>query len=387
MLRTRTFALFTATLILTAFAVSTVAANDDCANATSITGEVLFETDTLATATPSVGITEVCGLSQVNADRWYVFTASDDVILRVSTCGSHDSPAVDEGTDTVLSVFDGCGGTHLECNDDWPDGSDVPQCESAALVDEGLPRDSAIARFVQSGETVYIRVSHYGPTAAGEYNFLAFVSPLNDDCEDALPAVPGTYTGNNRYATVDGASSCATGDAENDVWFEFTAPANGSLVASVNDTQYVSLHSGCPGDISTELACSESFGTGSVSLSMATGETVLVRVAPSVKIGTDFALILEYAVGVQFRRGDANSDGSYDISDAIFTLSGLFTSGTAPACDDSADANDDGMIDIGDAVFTLSSLFSGGAEPPGSDACDTDPTDDGLACDSYDLCP
>ena len=66
-----------------------------------------------------------------------------------------------------------------------------------------------------------------------------------------------------------------------------------------------------------------------------------------------------------FKRGDANADGAFDLSDAIFTLSSLFLGGPVPPCKDSADSNDDGALDISDASYRLNFLFLGGRD--GSD--------------------
>ncbi|MEM7262821.1 MAG: VCBS repeat-containing protein [Planctomycetota bacterium] len=83
----------------------------------------------------------------------------------------------------------------------------------------------------------------------------------------------------------------------------------------------------------------------------------------------------------EFDRGDCNTDGAFDIADAISLLGVLFTSGGSFDCDDACDANDDGELDIADAVAALSSLFSGAgplAAPHMS--CGVDPTDDALDC-------
>ncbi|MBI4601451.1 MAG: CotH kinase family protein [Planctomycetes bacterium] len=69
------------------------------------------------------------------------------------------------------------------------------------------------------------------------------------------------------------------------------------------------------------------------------------------------------AQGVEFIRGDSNSSGRVDISDAIATLACLFSGGACPSCLDAADANDDGAVDLSDAVYTLSHLFAGGPAP------------------------
>lgn len=90
------------------------------------------------------------------------------------------------------------------------------------------------------------------------------------------------------------------------------------------------------------------------------------------------------AAGV-FRRGDSNGDGRTDISDAVGTLSFLFTGGASPVCDDAADSNDDGSVDISDALTTLGFLFLGGKTPPapGPTACGVDPTADELEACAY----
>ncbi len=91
-----------------------------------------------------------------------------------------------------------------------------------------------------------------------------------------------------------------------------------------------------------------------------------------------------------FVRGDANSDGSFDISDAVFALSALFTpGGVQPTCFDSADTNDDGQFDISDAVSTLGSLFVVGSAPPPPPhpGCGADPGTDSLDCGAFAPCP
>ncbi len=91
----------------------------------------------------------------------------------------------------------------------------------------------------------------------------------------------------------------------------------------------------------------------------------------------------------QFTRGDANDDGSFDISDAVFTLSALFVPGAPPSnCDAALDTNDDGAVDIADAVFSLGALFIPGASPPPPPvSCGSDPTPDSTTCDLFDSCP
>ncbi|PIT86658.1 MAG: hypothetical protein COU33_01910 [Candidatus Magasanikbacteria bacterium CG10_big_fil_rev_8_21_14_0_10_43_6] len=85
-----------------------------------------------------------------------------------------------------------------------------------------------------------------------------------------------------------------------------------------------------------------------------------------------------------FLRGDSNNDRELDLSDAIFTLSYLFVSGSPVTCQDAADANDDGSLDLSDPVYTLSFLFLRGQAPktPYPDT-GSDPTPDELGCHAY----
>jgi len=86
-----------------------------------------------------------------------------------------------------------------------------------------------------------------------------------------------------------------------------------------------------------------------------------------------------------FRRGDCNSDGGGNISDAIAVLNAVFLDdffGFVPACEDACDSNDDGRIDLSDTISLLQWLFLRGSPPtsPGIVYRGTDPTDDTLSC-------
>jgi len=79
-----------------------------------------------------------------------------------------------------------------------------------------------------------------------------------------------------------------------------------------------------------------------------------------------------------FRRGDADSSGVLEITDAIFVLDYLFVGGSEPACRDAADVDDTGTLDLSDAIALLNALFLGAVDrvaPPGFE-CGADPTED-----------
>jgi len=94
---------------------------------------------------------------------------------------------------------------------------------------------------------------------------------------------------------------------------------------------------------------------------------------------------------VEFVRGDCNTDGANDISDAITLLNVLFPPATPPTmgCVDACDGNDDGSINIADAIAVLNSLFGNPAIPlPAPASCGPDPTTaEALDCLTYQNCP
>jgi hypothetical protein len=96
------------------------------------------------------------------------------------------------------------------------------------------------------------------------------------------------------------------------------------------------------------------------------------------------------AAGVSFIRGDANEDGSLDISDVVSALGALFPAPGQPVIDclDAADANDDGTFNIADPIALLGGLFGSGGDPaPPFPGCGVDPTADGIGCAGHDSCP
>lgn len=82
-----------------------------------------------------------------------------------------------------------------------------------------------------------------------------------------------------------------------------------------------------------------------------------------------------------FLRGDANTDGLVDQSDAIYTLGYLYLGSEQPKCLDAADCNDDGEIDVSDPIVSLTTVFLGNATIPSPyPSADRDSTDDILGC-------
>ncbi|MEC9477493.1 MAG: hypothetical protein VX764_10685 [Planctomycetota bacterium] len=89
---------------------------------------------------------------------------------------------------------------------------------------------------------------------------------------------------------------------------------------------------------------------------------------------------------VEFLRGDANSDGTFDIADVVKSLGHLFQGQSVP-CLVALDSNDDETIDIADSIFSLQALFGNGPFPlPPHQQCGTDETSGILGCNSFPAC-
>lgn len=65
----------------------------------------------------------------------------------------------------------------------------------------------------------------------------------------------------------------------------------------------------------------------------------------------------------EFVSGDADLSGFVNISDAVFSVSYIFSGGCEPFHPNSADANGDCQISISDVVYLLNYIFGGGAPP------------------------
>jgi len=103
-------------------------------------------------------------------------------------------------------------------------------------------------------------------------------------------------------------------------------------------------------------------GSGDLDLDSRRGEDV-----PEVEVGDQITILagIDVLLRAIFKlNGDANADGSMDISDVITILTALFLNHTQPIDWEAADSNSDGAVDLADAQWVLNLIFLGVSARP-----------------------
>lgn len=157
----------------------------------------------------------LCGPWTNGPDVWYIFTASEAGVLRVSTCGANDAPGVDAGLKTLLQIVDGCGA--------FP-GAFPVGCEASACPDEpGEDWDQIVTYEIEAGETVYIHMSVIqGNEADGNFTLHVELdlpaSPADLNCDGAIDGADiDVFTdGMNGPGDVAGGGGCRPLDQDGD---------------------------------------------------------------------------------------------------------------------------------------------------------------------------
>ena len=170
--------------------------NPECAQATAVSAGDVIRTN------PGSGIAFAggasCAANMFAPATWFEFTAPDDGLLRVSTCGTHDLGGIDAGLNTVLSLHLACPVLPQETNDVvCNDDIDVGRCGTA---DQGDARDALVELAMAAGERILVRVSYDGVlqgqrVAEVAFDFFACGGPTAGSC----------YVANDSPACNDGA--------------------------------------------------------------------------------------------------------------------------------------------------------------------------------------
>lgn len=122
-------------------------------------------------------------------------------------------------------------------------------------------------------------------------------APVNDDCANAIPVAMGTFLGDTSEATNDGEAVCGASLTTADVWFRFVPPAYGIYMVDSIGSSYdtvVSVHSGCPGTMSNQIACNDDYSglQSMVKFTAYTGNEYLIRVSGSNGAAGSFQLTI-----------------------------------------------------------------------------------------------
>ena len=239
---------------------------------------------------------------------WYHFTAADDQLLTVDTIGSE--------FDTVIDVFEGT----LSANPDDPfDALTIAGCND----NHGASLQSRLTFAVTAGETYLIRVSSSLTGSGGPLTLKLAVAgpgetpaPVPKVPENDLPpgievtALPFTHSTDTELADIHGIEPNSTCIllGNNSVWYNYTAAADGLLVADTIGSDFdtvidvfqgtLSATPGDPFDALTVVGCNDNHGASLQSrlvVAVTTGESYLIRVNNTLD-GTGGSLTLKLAV-------------------------------------------------------------------------------------------
>jgi len=92
--------------------------HDECATAGVLVdgANVIDTTGAAYGSNPATGSNAANSCATANEDVWHSFTATNSGLTIMALCNLDGSPAAD--FDTVMTVYDGCGGSEIACSDD-----------------------------------------------------------------------------------------------------------------------------------------------------------------------------------------------------------------------------------------------------------------------------
>ena len=162
--------------------------------------------------------------------------------------------------------------------------------------------------------------------------------PANDDCDHAIAATNGVYSGSTEQATTSGLASCGDSDTSPDLWYSYRAGDDGTLVVHTCSSSYdtvLSVHSDCPGTVGNELGCnddSDNCGVGSdksyLSLPVTEGEVYMIRVAGHAGTNGVYLLNIDGPVDVTAPSPDPMSFSSPPAGSSVSEIEMMATEAT-----------------------------------------------------------
>jgi hypothetical protein len=183
---------------------------DECANATVIAGSGQFPISNVGAT--SSGPVSSCGAGP-SSDVWLSWTSGSGTDYCFSICTTD--------FDAVFTLYDGCGGTELACEDAV---GCTPSLFDLELMVLGLAPNTAYT----------IRIDGWqGMQGNATLEIGEVLPPGNDACASATPiSGTGAFAFDTSAAATDGATdpTClvfGSGQVESDIWYSWTAPASG----------------------------------------------------------------------------------------------------------------------------------------------------------------
>jgi hypothetical protein len=263
--------------------------NDACANAIAITTQPFGSACAASVSANTSGATRSmpdpnCGANDANDDIWYSFTAqSQSIMLRFA---NGVNVLTGSGASLNYALYTACPTTtaSLSCN-----------------VGIGFGNGLTIIDELTVGQTYYLRLF-----SQGSNNYMSFTfcvqdvpaAPANDACASAIAIVPqpfGTACTASVSVNTTGATRsvpdapCGPNDANDDVWYNFTATSS-SVILRFSNGQFTTssgsisvgyaLYAGnCPTSTAA-LSCSVGIGFGNgyqIIDGLAIGQTYYLR--------------------------------------------------------------------------------------------------------------
>lgn len=240
-------------------------ANDDCANALTLTvnPDLNCSSVTAGTVNGATGTADATCTGSEDDDVWFKFTATatSHVVSLLNIAGSV--------TDMAFQVLDACGGTSLLCSD---------------------PNSGTVSGLT-IGNTYIIRVYTYTTTGGQNTTFNVCVGtqpapPANDNCAGAI-AISGTATAGTNAGSTESlpANALCTSTSSPDVWYTFTATSNGSAIIALTGVVTIDpileAFTGTCGAL-TSLGCVDAGAAGANETQtlngLTAGQTIYVRV-------------------------------------------------------------------------------------------------------------
>jgi hypothetical protein len=287
---------------------------------------------------------------------WYSFTAPHDGILRALLCGS--------SFNTYLSIYAGANCATLTCADRLAENRSTCGANAALIIP------------VEAGETHLLAINGDGMFDQGtgilEFEFLSGWPDVvaGDEC-----ATAGVITQSGLYPfDTTGASAnnpCRPGPPS--VFYTFTAPASGNVIASTCGAGYRSSHltiiesDTCPATCGNVVAQGSQGCGDNPSLTFAVERSKTYLIVVSGVANNDFGLgVLDFVFTPDAILGDINDDGMVNVADvtALRTAIDALLQSDPNAYEEAYDLNQDGTMDHDDVHWLASRVVN----PPASES-------------------